>query len=213
MPSLHIIAGPNGAGKSTVGSDYIPDVFKNHVIFDGDKLFMNKRKSLWQEGIKANKESKRLAWEFVEATFDNLVIDRLSERLDFIYEGHFTNEATWDIPRKFKQNGFDIHMVFFGLANVELSELRVIARSREGGHYVDPLTVSANYYGNLEKLNKHFGMFDSLQIIDTSEVNPLVLILMQNGVVTEALQDTLLPGWFKNHLPAIYAKCIKDTEG
>ena len=208
MPSLYIIAGPNGAGKSTVGPDYIPHENKVRGIFDGDKLFMNKRSELWKAGIKANKESKKLALEFVEETFDELVEQSLSGSLDFVYEGHFTNEATWDIPRKFKQNGYSINLLFFGLVSVELSELRVIARSREGGHYVDPFTVQANYYGNLEKLNKHFAMFDTLQIVDTSEINPAGLVLMQNGTAVESLPDAQLPDWFKTHLPAIYARCF-----
>ena len=50
-------------------------------------------------------------------------------------------------------------MVFFGLTDTDLSELRVVNRTNEGGHYVDPVTVAANFYGNLEKLNLHYGIF------------------------------------------------------
>ncbi len=32
-----------------------------------------------------------------------------------------------------------------------------------------------NFYGNLEKLNQHYEMFQSVQIIDTSEAEHIVL--------------------------------------
>ncbi|MEJ7682654.1 MAG: zeta toxin family protein [Segetibacter sp.] len=97
------------------------------------------------------------------------------------YEGHFTNEATWNVPRKFKAAGYSIHLVFFGLTDPELSQLRVVDRAKEGGHYVSPVEVEANFYGNLEKLNQHFEMFDTDQVIDTSETEHLVLATFTNG--------------------------------
>lgn len=159
MPSLFIITGSNGAGKSSLGKYFLPEAFQKHDIFDGDKLYVNKQKELWAQGITAIKESKRLAHEFTEKTFDELVNKSLDNNTDFVYEGHFTNEATWDVPRLFKEAGYEIHLIFLGLSSLELSEARVVERAKQGGHYVDPQTRADNYYGNMEKLNIHFGMF------------------------------------------------------
>lgn len=53
MPELYIITGSNGAGKSSIGFNYLPEfIQKNYPIFDGDKLFMQKQKELWNSGIK-----------------------------------------------------------------------------------------------------------------------------------------------------------------
>jgi predicted ABC-type ATPase len=89
--------------------------------------------------------------------------------------------------------------------------MRVIARSQEGGHYVDPLTIEANYFGNLEKLDKHFPMFDSVQIIDTSQTEHKVLAVIQQGITKSAISSELLPLWFRGNLPAITKK-IKEVE-
>lgn len=172
---------------------------------------MQKQRDLWAEGIRANKEAKRLALQFVEETFDNLVERAILMQSDFAYEGHFTNEATWDIPRRFKAAGYSIHMIFFGLTNTNLSEIRVVARSKEGGHYVDPTTVAANFYGNLEKLNTHFAIFDSLQIIDTSETEHTILVAFVNGKVESAISSQLLPAWFQRYLPTL-TESIKTKE-
>ena len=214
MPSLYIITGSNGAGKSTIGPDYLPQsVQVSCNVFDGDKLFLEKQRDLWKSGITAHKEAKKIAFTFVEETFDSLVENVISNNIDFAYEGHFTNEATWDIPKRFKDCGYQTNMVFFGLTDTDLSELRVVNRTNEGGHYVDPVTVAANFYGNLEKLNLHYGIFNSLQIIDTSETEHKVLCVFKNGEVETAIPSILLPKWFQINLPqllnTIKAKEIK----
>lgn len=117
MPVLYIITGSNGAGKSSVGPDYVPEHLRSS-IFDGDKLFMQKRSEFWRKGIRSHKECKKLALEIVENTFDNLITTALATHSDLAYEGHFTNDATWDIPKNFKEKGYKIHLIFFGLTDI-----------------------------------------------------------------------------------------------
>ncbi|MEO6129995.1 MAG: zeta toxin family protein [Ferruginibacter sp.] len=212
MPSLYIITGSNGAGKSTVGPDYLPLALQQKCdVFDGDKLFMKKQSELWSSGIRAHKEAKKLAFAFVEDTFDSLVEEALSSNADFVYEGHFTNDATWDIPKKFKANGYQVNIIFFGLANTDLSELRVLDRTKEGGHYVDPSTVASNFYGNLEKLNQFYILFNTVQIIDTSETEHRVLCVLENKEINSAIPSNSLPEWFQINLPSLLAK-IQEKE-
>ncbi|HEY4288162.1 MAG TPA: zeta toxin family protein [Puia sp.] len=206
MPELFIITGSNGAGKSSIGPEYLPEHIRQQgPIFDGDKLFVEKRKELWRT-IKSHKECSKLAYAFVTETFDHLVERALSGNLDFAYEGHFTNEATWDIPRQFRAAGYSIHLIFLGLQDTALSELRVIDRTQAGGHFVNPRTVADNFYGNLEKLNQHYEMFQTVQIIDTSEAEHIVLAVLEDGKPANAVPSETLPSWFKHHLPFIIQK-------
>ncbi|MBV4360574.1 zeta toxin family protein [Pinibacter aurantiacus] len=208
MSVLYIITGSNGAGKSSVGPDYIPSHLRD-TIFDGDKLFMQKRKDFWNDGVKSHKECKKLAAKFVEETFDDLVEAALNSHSDFAYEGHFTNDATWSIPQNFKDAGYEIHLIFFGLKDTALSETRVVARVNEGGHYVDPSTIAANFYGNLEKLDKYFPMFNSVTIIETSTIEHTGLVVLENGICRSAIAYASLPHWFSEILPRITDAVIK----
>lgn len=207
MPELHIITGSNGAGKSTIGPDYLPaHICDKLEIFNGDKLFQDKKRELWRQGIKAHKEARNIASAFVDETFDLLKNRALNNSKDFAYEGHFTNDATWNIPREFKAAGYSIHLIFFGLTNTELSQLRVIDRVNEGGHYVTPLEVEANFFGNLEKLDKHFEMFDMIEVIDTSETYHLIIAIFANGRPDFAVPLKRFPEWFTRYLPTMTKK-------
>ena len=142
MPELYIIAGSNGAGKSSIGPSYLPQhIQDNYTVFDGDKLFMNKKKELYPSPAKTHKEAKRLAIEWLNQYFDSLVENALAQNDTFVYEGHFTNDATWEVPMRFKNSGYHQNLIFFGLSSTDLSEMRVTGRSKEGGHYVSPLEV------------------------------------------------------------------------
>lgn len=208
MPDLFIITGSNGAGKSSIGPDYLPESIRSLGVFDGDKLFVEKRKELWRT-IKSHKECRNLAFEFVTQTFDNLVDTALAQCTDFAYEGHFSNEATWDIPRRFLAAGYTIHLLFFGLRDTDLSQLPVIDRTNEGGHYVDPQTVHANFFGNLEKLDQHFALFHTVQIFDTSDAEHRVLVVLHKGHPDLFIPSTELPIWFLTNLPTITRRIIE----
>ena len=202
MPLLYIITGSNGAGKSTIGPSYIP-MHLRESVFDGDKLYMKKRREYWQSGIRSHKECKRLASAYVQETFELLVQQALSTMSDFAYEGHFTNHSTWSIPQLFKKKGYQIHLLYLGLTNVNLSELRVFERAKYGGHYVDPLTLRSNYYGNLEKLDIYFTLFDKVIIQDTSTIIHKALVELRNGKCYKSIPINELPHWFVSHLPNI----------
>jgi predicted ABC-type ATPase len=207
VPELYIITGSNGAGKSTVGIDYLPShIQTNYTIFDGDKLFLNKRKELYPNYARTHKEARNMANEWLIQHFESLVADAISRKENFAYEGHFANDATWEIPQRFKENGYTIHLIFFGLTNPKLSEMRVIDRSKSGGHYVNPIEIDLNFFGNLQKLDQHYYLIDHLQIVDTSETTHQVLLQMIDDKIVSSVSFTELPEWFRTQLPKLTEK-------
>jgi len=205
MPDLYIISGSNGAGKSTIGQDYVPaNVLEDSSIFDGDKLYMQKHLELWKSGMRIDKKIKEIANDFVIETFNRLVDEAIGSRKHFAYEGHFTEDSSWNVPRLFKNEGYSIHLIFFGLSNTDQSELRVLERVKDGGHNVPRLMIENNFYGNLEQLNRNFNILDTLLIFDTSTLTPTLLAKMISTKLEQSAPKDNFPDWFIKYLPGIF---------
>lgn len=203
-PCLYIITGSNGAGKSTVGPDYLPvEISKNYTVFDGDLLYTRKLSELFPTLVPSSKYARRQALEYVVNLFEEQTAGALAANDHYVYEGHFTNDATWIKPKEFSLAGYCLHLLFFGLETPELSQFRVTERVTEGGHYVDPQTLRNNFYGNLEKLNIYYHLIDDLTIVDTSEINHQILLKTAGRQMEFRVEKNELPEWFVNGLPAI----------
>jgi predicted ABC-type ATPase len=211
-PTLFIITGSNGAGKSTVGATYLPlEIQKNYSVFDGDKLALQKRREL-SATIKSYKEARKSADEWIYNEFSNRLKKSIDSQDHFAYEGHFRNTDTLKTPRRFKKKGYEVSLIFMGLADPHQSELRVIDRAKQGGHNVPVYEIESNFYGNLVTLNKHHKLFDEVLVIDTSKSlqhNVLLHLRKSELLFYTPLKDQ--PEWFIKFLPNL-AKIIKAEE-
>ncbi|MGF2412446.1 zeta toxin family protein [Ferruginibacter sp.] len=206
MPGLYIITGSNGAGKSSFGTAYLPQHLQGFTIFDGDKLFMQKRRQVYSAQTPSHKEAGRIALEWLHEYFETCVTAAIKKNDDFIYEGHLPDDGNWVTPERFKAAGYEIHFIFFGLNNMALSAARVFERAIMGGHNVPPYEIERNFMGNLYQLNKRYSSLNSVRIFDTSEsANPMLLAIFVNGKPDYSAKD-IIPDWFKLKLPALYKK-------
>lgn len=203
-PQLFIVTGSNGAGKSTLKQALLPEEFAELDIFDGDIFYTKKSVEIYRE-IKVSKETKRLAQEALEEHFLKLIDTHIEGQKHFAYEGHFTGPGAWTVPQRFKEAGFETHLIFCGLTNVTKSIQRVDIRFKKGGFHVPPLDIGNNFHGNMEMLNKQFATFDSIEIIDTSNNQIIPVCSLLDGRAYTPLSDEDLPEWFKSGMPNIYA--------
>jgi predicted ABC-type ATPase len=212
MPALFIITGSNGAGKSTVGYTYLPpEIQDKYPPFDGDKLAHNKKRELRKEVI-SFKEAGRMADEWLEQHFRKEVKKALTQNDHFVYEGHFRDEQSWRIPKTFRRKKYFLSLIFMGLSDPHQSELRVIERAKFGGHNVPLYEIEANFYGNLDKVNKNYRLFNELHVIDTSEsLKHKVLLHLREGKVLSYVASKYLPLWFVKYLPKLL-NIIKKEE-
>ncbi|MCP3930320.1 MAG: hypothetical protein GY705_14595, partial [Bacteroidetes bacterium] len=106
MPKLVIIAGCNGAGKSTFASSFLP---LDLISFDYDKLFLKNYISLPDSELR-----EKFARDQTTKEFELEINQALELKEDFCYETKFdTFTIFW--PKKFKEKGFEINLIFFCL--------------------------------------------------------------------------------------------------
>lgn len=206
MPDLYIIAGPNGAGKSTAAEQYLPaKIFEKYIPFDSDKLKRVKQREFYLQ-VKSYKEAGKMADEFVDNEFDKQYKAALESKDHFVYEGHFTEDASWELPKRFQAEGYKVRMIFMGLDSVEKSNTRVTSRAMQNGHNVHPADIERNYYGNLDKLNEHYAFLDELVIVEASTGDLKTIMKWDGKKVNVEIADSAIPEWVKKYLPDIYKK-------
>jgi predicted ABC-type ATPase len=207
MPELFVITGANGAGKSTLSKALLPQNLQYLPVFDGDKLFLEKLSQIFPSHIKSPKYARDEAFRQTVEEFERLQNNAIQANQSFCYEGHFSAVNAWQTIRLFKENNYQITMVFLMLSDLSVSLRRVTDRVKSGGHFVTPIEIEKNYFGNLIQLNRHFELIDELYIIDNSSpIFPTLILSLSNGKVIENLAKSNLPKWFDEYLPNLYKK-------
>lgn len=187
----------------------MPAEFTQLEIFDGD-IFYTQKSVEFYKATKSSKESRKLAEEALEQEFLYLVQNSITNRTHFAYEGHFTGPGAWKAPERFKQVGFEIHLKFCGLNSIRKSIKRVELRVKKGGFHVTPLAIENNYYDNMQMLDKNFQMFDSVEIIDTSDTI-IPIGKLEFGIPVSAIPSDQIPNWLTG-MPKIY-QLLKNIAG
>lgn len=157
-PRLTIIAGPNGAGKSSISKFISPS---DALIFDSDREY--KRIGLKYPDLPA--ESIAYA---TNAYFLDQVDFVLMNKRSFTIETNFRDPALMDTVSRFQEAGYITGMVYMLLPTIGQSIERVRNRVREGGHYVDELSIRYNFAEGKKNLSYFADRFDFLELMDAS---------------------------------------------
>ena len=195
MPNLIIIAGCNGAGKSTFASSFLPE---GMTSFDYDRLYLENYNSLPDSEFRHKFAKKNTTKEF------ELAIDKaLENKMNFCYETNFdTHPLYW--AEKFRENGYQINLIFFCLKNQEIAKHRIQVRTEFKGHFVDNKTINLKWKAGYKNLNIHFRFFDNVLIVDNSKQNDIYSNILQIETDEIVLMIETIPAYFSHRIPEIY---------
>lgn len=195
MPDLIIIAGCNGAGKSTFASSFLPEGL---MSFDYDRVFSENYNSLPDSELR-----EFFAKNQTTKIFEFSIEKALTNKADFCYETNFdAHPLYW--PKKFKENGYQINLIFFCLDNQEIAKHRIQVRTEFKGHFVDNRTIDLKWKAGYQNTNMHFRFFDNILFVDNSKQNEIYTNLLQIEKGEIVLMTDNLPDYFQHRLPDIY---------
>lgn len=169
MSHLIIIAGSNGAGKSTAAPALLKDALHVDNFVNADVI---------AQGLCAYQPEKAA----IQA--GRIMLQRIhtlaEEKVNFAFETTLASRtfAMW-IPKLQKQ-GYQFHLIFLWLKNVELAIFRVNERVKSGGHSVPESTIRRRYAAGLKNFfNLYSPLAESWQFYDNSNAENLSLIASQ----------------------------------
>jgi len=195
---LYVFAGPNGAGKSTMSADMVPP---GTPIFDGDKEFakLKLRFSLT--------DSENFTDALNDHVFPEWKRDVQQKAIDCAFETNFRTADVMNSVKEFRQQGYEVNLIYFGLESLEASIERVKVRVALGGHYVSLENITANYVQGFENLRSYVLEFDNVLLVsslevDTKKNNEIYPYLkIEQGKITD--QAEIIPAWVEIILDAV----------
>lgn len=186
-PQLVMLAGPNGAGKST---------YYDAFLADSALPFLNADLFAAETDIDSFEAARIL-----DATRARMIEDRLG----FITETVFSDPhgAKLDMLRQAVDAGYDVTLIYIGIASPELSARRVEQRIAHGGHDVPRDRLPSRYQRSLANLRQAISSVPSVELFDNSLVDePYRHVASFKGGTLAWRTDRALPSWCRGIVPA-----------
>jgi len=183
-PTLVLLAGPNGAGKST---------YYELFLAEAGLPFLN------ADLVAAHTQID----SFAAARMLDALRDRMiEERQSFISETVFSDPGGEKLAmlRRAVDAGYDVTLIYIGIANPALSAERVAGRVRHGGHDVPRDKLGPRFERSLKNLAVAFAVVPLIEVYDNSSpTDPYrhVATVKAGKVVRLAP----LPAWLKRIVP------------
>ena len=184
-PILLMLAGPNGAGKSTFYQAYL-----SHL----DLPFLNADVLAAKAGLGAYDAAKQIA-----SIRDHMIHKKES----FITETVLSDPvgAKVDLLASAFASGYDVQLIFIGIADVDLSKKRVGDRTKAGGHDVPVEKILGRYPRTLKNLERAIVKLPLVTIYDNSSYNnPHQFIAEFREGKLHRRCDAEIPQWVKPFL-------------
>ena len=178
MPWLWIVAGPNGAGKTTLVEKGVVQAIAGHELatLNAD---VRTRELLAADPLLTD-ANLRAAIEI-----DAQLAARIEQRVDVLVETVLSSDKYLDDVERALALGYQVGMIYIGLASPADSLRRVALRHERGGHDVPRDRVVSRWSRSIAILGRMVDKVDRLFVFDnTRPEGPRLIALKVAGHVT-----------------------------
>jgi predicted ABC-type ATPase len=188
MPRIYILCGPNGSGKSTAARALLRQFLHCTEFVNADEI---------ARGLSAFRP------ESVAFQAGRMMVARVKElarqRVDFAFETTLASRAFASWLRQVQTEGYQIHLYYFFLPQVEMALKRVEFRVRAGGHHVPEDDIRRRFERSRSNFMKLYMPLANLwEFYDTSLIKPKLVAFggrnKQITVVESSIWDKLNVG-------------------
>jgi predicted ABC-type ATPase len=202
-PLAIVLAGHNGSGKSTFWYDKLADVLQIPLI-NADRLTLSILPEPtgnpltlrpWAASLRDNDER----WQRLSQHGVRLFLELIQQqRMPFAFETVFsylekredgTYSSKSQIITALQADGYAVALLFVGLANAELSILRVATRKLRGGHAVPELKLVERFPRTQEAIRLAAPVADMTLMFDNSRTMDKAFTLVRVQAKEEVIYD------------------------
>ncbi|HUY82387.1 MAG TPA: hypothetical protein VMU92_11750 [Acidobacteriaceae bacterium] len=202
-PLAIVLAGHNGSGKSTLWYDKLADVLRIPLI-NADRLTLSILPAPvgeppvlrpWAAELRDKDERwQKLSQEGVQL-FMGLIME---QRIPFAFETVFsylqkredgTYSSKEEIIRTLQKAGYAVALMFIGLANTQLSVLRIATRKQQGGHDVPEAKLLQRFPRTQEAVRLAAPVSDMTLMFDNSRSPENAFTLVRVQTKTKVIYD------------------------
>lgn len=175
-----MLAGPNGAGKSTFHEAYLSDL--GLPFLNADSLALKIGMGAYEAADQIAEIKKVLVKRRMGFVMETVLSDPVGDKVKFL--------------RSAAGDGFDVRLIYVGIANVEMSIERVQTRVRAGGHDVPLEKLKARYERTLINLERAIPLLPRVSVYDNSSFDEPYRLIAE-FVFGGARQKTVdrIPPW------------------
>jgi predicted ABC-type ATPase len=160
---IYIIAGPNGAGKTTFAQKFLPN-YAHCPNFVNADLIAKGLAPFSPE--KANIKAGKLVLEQIR--------DYAKQQIDFAFETTLAGKTYVNLLKKFKQDGYKLHLFFLWIPNTKLAIARINNRVAKGGHNIPVEDVKRRFGRSIYNFfNLYMPLLDSWILFNNTGNQPL----------------------------------------
>jgi predicted ABC-type ATPase len=183
-PLLICIAGPNGAGKSTFFASHLAGSGLRFV--NADEIARELSIGPYQAADIADQIRAQLVERGESFIFETVFSDPVGEKLDFLKE--------------VERIGYAVVLMFVGIEDTAMSQVRVSIRAAKGGHDVPSDKLNARYARTMENLRSALMSLSNVNVYDNSDLTKSYRLVVQ---VREGKLDIHgpTPAWLEPLLP------------
>ncbi|MCC8362483.1 toxin [Lysobacter sp. A6] len=200
-----VLAGHNGSGKSTLWREQLADTLRIPLI-NADRMMLSilpepdaqtGRIPEWARELRDEQVQWQILSQHGVRAFKRLVMEH---QMPFAFETVFSHwkplpggghESKVDDIREMQRAGYFVVLVFVGLTSVDMSILRVLTRTLQGGHAVDTAKLTHRFARTQAAIGHAAPIADMTLMFDNSRLTSeqaftLVRAQMRRAVLFDA---------------------------
>lgn len=167
--------GTNGAGKTTLRG-FNKDTVQ--IVIDSDHIAME-----------INPQNPRLADLEAGRKAVELFKFALKHHISFSMESTLSGKSILNRMKQAKEKGFYIRLNYIGVNDPDINVMRVKARVKAGGHFIDEQTIRQRFEISRTNLISAIALCDEVLIYDNSAEIPEVIFHIENGHITQITEN------------------------